>query len=125
MDRLRSATADWRPESYAGIYLGQVHLDQAFAQSPNAGTVRLVQDVGIGAKLERNISLTGDAARICADILGRSGNTISPRPGKAFGGVHEGCDSGGVRPPRHGDQGDVAFNDRVDQRALQQTRQRH
>ena len=57
--------------------------------------------------------------------LGARGNAVSPRPGKAFGGAHKGCDSGGIGPPRHGDQSDAAFNDRVDQRALQQARQRH
>lgn len=61
---------DWRPENYAGNYAGQVRMDQAFAQSLNAATVRLAQevgiddiiaaakDLGIDAELERNLSLS-------------------------------------------------------------------
>ena len=61
---------DWRPENYAGNYVGRVRMDQAFAQSLNAATVRLAQevgiddiiaaasDLGIDAELERNLSLS-------------------------------------------------------------------
>ncbi|MDT8853620.1 PBP1A family penicillin-binding protein [Paracoccaceae bacterium Fryx2] len=61
---------DWRPENYGGAYAGRVRMDQAFARSLNAATVRLAQDVGIDdiitaardlgidAELERNLSLS-------------------------------------------------------------------
>lgn len=61
---------DWRPENYGGNYAGRVRMDQAFAQSLNAATVRLAQevgiddiiaaanDLGIDAELDRNLSLS-------------------------------------------------------------------
>ena len=61
---------DWRPENYNGSYSGEVRLDEAFARSLNAATVRLAQDVGIenvvtaardlgiDADLDPNISLS-------------------------------------------------------------------
>lgn len=61
---------DWRPQNYGGNYNGQVRLDQAFARSLNAATVRLAQevgienvikaaqDLGIDAELEPNLSLS-------------------------------------------------------------------
>jgi 1A family penicillin-binding protein len=38
---------DWRPQNFDGKFHGEVTLQQAFARSLNAATVRLAQDVGI------------------------------------------------------------------------------
>src|SRR5690606_32627329 len=39
----------WRPENYSGRYYGEVTLEQAFARSLNAATVRLASELGIDA----------------------------------------------------------------------------
>ena len=38
---------DWKPKNFDGKFYGEVTLQQAFARSLNAATVRLAQDVGI------------------------------------------------------------------------------
>lgn len=53
---------DWRPENYDGTYNGAVRLDDAFARSLNAATVRLAQDVGIDAVITAARDLGIDAA---------------------------------------------------------------
>ena len=66
---------DWKPENYDGTYNGQVRLDEAFARSLNAATVRLAQDVGIEAVVTaaRDLGIDADLDPNISLSLGTSG----------------------------------------------------
>ncbi|TGD41607.1 PBP1A family penicillin-binding protein [Pseudotabrizicola sediminis] len=66
---------DWRPENYDGAYSGDVRLDDAFARSLNAATVRLAQDVGIEAviKAAKDLGIDADLDPNISLSLGTSG----------------------------------------------------
>lgn len=66
---------DWRPENYDGTYNGDVRLDDAFARSLNAATVRLAQDVGIDAVVAaaRDLGIDADLDPNISLSLGTSG----------------------------------------------------
>ena len=66
---------DWRPENYDGNYNGEVRLDQAFARSLNAATVRLAQDVGIEAVITaaRDLGIDEDLDPDISLSLGTAG----------------------------------------------------
>jgi len=53
----------WKPKNYGNRFYGEVTLEQAFARSPNASTVRLAQDVGI-----ENVIATARELGIDADM---------------------------------------------------------
>ena len=52
----------WRPKNYSGRYAGEVTLEQAFARSLNAPTVKLAQEIGIGRVIDTAHALGIDAA---------------------------------------------------------------
>jgi membrane peptidoglycan carboxypeptidase len=73
----------WKPKNYSGRYAGKVSLEQAFARSLNASTVKLAQevgldqviatahDLGIDATLEPNLTLSlGTAEVTLLDLTG-------------------------------------------------------
>lgn len=66
---------DWRPENYDGTYSGEVRLDQAFARSLNAATVRLAQEVGIESVITaaRDLGIDADLDPDISLSLGTAG----------------------------------------------------
>ena len=64
--------APWSPRNYEDRYLGRVTLRQALEQSLNAATVRLAQDVGLPAIVERarDFGLTGTLEPVPSMVLG-------------------------------------------------------
>ena len=64
--------APWSPRNYEDRYLGRVTLREALEQSLNAATVRLAQDVGLPAIVERAraFGLTGALEPVPSMVLG-------------------------------------------------------
>jgi penicillin-binding protein 1B len=62
----------WSPRNYEDRYLGRVTLRQALEQSLNSATVRLAQDVGLPAIVERarDFGLTGTLDPVPSMVLG-------------------------------------------------------
>ncbi|MEZ5666376.1 MAG: PBP1A family penicillin-binding protein [Alphaproteobacteria bacterium] len=65
----------WSPQNYDGRFRGPVTLRQALAQSLNAATARLIDDVGVGdvRALAQRLGIASDLPRTPALALGAGG----------------------------------------------------
>jgi membrane peptidoglycan carboxypeptidase len=68
----------WKPQNYSGGFQGKVTLEQAFARSLNAPTVRLAQDVGIDKVIAvaRDLGIDGELQPNLSLSLGTSELTL-------------------------------------------------
>ncbi|HEX3177562.1 MAG TPA: PBP1A family penicillin-binding protein [Methylomirabilota bacterium] len=87
--------APWSPHNYEDRYLGRVTLRQALEQSLNAATVRLAQDVGLPAIVERAraFGLTGALEPVPSMVLGAF--EVTPLE---LAGAYVPFANGGMRP---------------------------
>ncbi len=82
------AIGDWRPGNYAGRYLGEVTLRDAFARSLNSVAVRLMQQLGPEAiaATARRLGITSDLTEDGSLALGTSEVTLLELTG-AYGAI--------------------------------------
>ncbi|MFW6079744.1 MAG: transglycosylase domain-containing protein, partial [Gemmatimonadota bacterium] len=68
----------WTPQNYGGGYMGVVSMRQALIHSRNVPTVRLAQEVGIGAVVEmaRRLGIGGAVPEVPAIALGAAEVTL-------------------------------------------------
>ncbi len=68
----------WVPKNYDGTYSGPITLRDAIAYSKNAATVRLLEDVGIGAvkRVVRNVGIEEEIEDDLSIALGSSNLTL-------------------------------------------------
>jgi penicillin-binding protein 1A len=73
-----SAGKAWVPKNYDGTYAGSISLRDAIAYSKNAATVRLLDDVGIGAvrKVLSDLGIDNDIENDLSIALGTSNVTL-------------------------------------------------
>jgi penicillin-binding protein 1B len=85
----------WSPRNYEDRYLGRVTVREALEQSLNAATVRLAQDVGLPAIVERAraFGLTGTLEPVPSMVLGSF--EVTPLE---LAGAYLPFANGGVRP---------------------------
>jgi penicillin-binding protein 1B len=112
----------WSPRNYEDRYLGRVTVREALEQSLNAATVRLAQDVGLPAIVERAraFGLTGALEPVPSMVLGAF--EVTPLE---LAGAYVPFANGGVRPapPRavravHGRTGAIEASDDAQPRAV-------
>jgi penicillin-binding protein 1A len=73
-----SETELWKPRNYDGTFLGPIPLLTALAQSRNLATIRLLDEIGIGAALQtaRALGIESPLERNLSIALGSSGVTL-------------------------------------------------
>jgi penicillin-binding protein 1B len=112
----------WSPRNYEDRYLGRVTVREALEQSLNAATVRLAQDVGLPAIVERAraFGLTGALEPVPSMVLGSF--EVTPLE---LAGAYVPFANGGVRPgpPRavravHGGSGVIEASDESEPRVV-------
>ena len=88
----------WRPANHDGEYRGVVPLEDAMAWSLNAATVRLAQDVGVGAAaaVAHDLGVTTPLPEVPALALGAGEVSLLELTG-AYAAI---ADGGVRRPPR-------------------------